>query len=1204
VDNRQKTIQETASDEEKPRGIPLEVSRLGGTGDVSLNIQFLQKALSLIRRDQDPRGWAGIQGNLGNLYFDRQEGDRADNIERAIEAFEALNSVYTRDRDGDQWGFAQYDLAKAYYARLHGERADNIERAIEAWENAVTVFTAERTYREWATTQNNLARAYTLRARGSPEENLATATRLLNQVISNRLQQNLPNLWAVALENLGDAHEARAKLGHTDSIERAIQAWRSALLVYSPERSPEDWTRIQNKLASAFYGLASGEPAGKGHAEYWEQASQAYTAALKASSRESDPKRWVEMQYNLASTLLQALERGENAPAIPLDARRVSEMFLDIADCCGRWDAPDPPDDWYAGLSMLGSVRALLTLPEADRKPELIWARLDSASKLLWLAQTNMQPAPITSRTAVLTGLINSARLMVEQARNHDQREIGFGWLRRASDSAQSLGDQRLLALARYELAWQSEQHQQGDEMAVRRHLISLYEKALTTARADPKLYLACLRHLIHNREVLFSRTHAERRANTVRLLQLIADADIAIPRENPELRCGYLQERVTAYDYILNAIEPYSGEPVIISAQEFQDDPALPTLPVTPQDIREDIVRSLDQAIELSRLLGQTREEWVLLWRQVRYLHHYGWLEAAKQALVRADGLGVHPLPLVEEPDLLSIRASVAELDGRFDEALALYKQASDALLNVPLSRIRLGAKLSLANRAQLLIMLERWEEAFLDLEQAISVEEAYLAEYHDKYHPIQDDYTVINLQGHLGWLSEFTQPIYADMARVCAHLNRPEDSFQFSEKARGSFTRRQLQVVPDRTNILNLTGQPSRTALLQYLIHDNESLCYVINAGHVELFSLPSRWSEEVARLRRGLVMLDGQPVSLRQLADAYAEHPGDQCRLRRWCRGLDEAGKLMYDMLVAPVAPYLEKHGIGRLIISSHSGLEQLPWYAAYHDSSDVRRYLADDFVLSKIASATVLQHVSAYDRLDCGSVAFAWDRHSGLQFVGVEEQMIRKAVADSGGDVVVRSFEDADSFYNFLAGSTRIHIASHGVFDDDDPFLTSLVLDTESRTCVRLADLLSGGVRLLRGCSVVLSSCETGLVAPDQGGEHVSLSTGFLLAGARQIVAPLWAVNDVATSLLMGRFYAEWAARPTDAPVALREAQCWLRRQSREELASTVEEVLHSSPVGVALRLRLFQLQKHFRTHECEIPYAHPHWWAGFEFIGSC
>ena len=537
MSNQQATLRERALAQEELQGIQLELSRPCRPSDVPRCIQLRQRALTLIPRERDPQLWAGMQGNLGKLYFIWEHGDRADNIERAIEAFEALNTVYTQETNGEEWAFAQFDLAKAYYARLHGDLADNIERAIQAWENALTVFTPERNLQEWATTQNNLARAYTHRTRGSRDKDLAWAIQLLDQVISMHLEQSLPKLWATAQENLGDAYEARVRYGDGDSIEQAIQAWDSALSVYSPGNSAEDWARIQSKLGFAYNRLASREPGDKRHAEMWEQTVNAYRAALNVFTRESDPKRWVEMQYNLAATLLQALEPTNNAPQIDIDARSISKMFLDIADFCVRSDAPNGPDVQYAGLSMLGSVKALLKMPEADRKPEQIWAQLDSASKMLWQIETNTKPAATVSRTAIVKGLINTGTLMIEQKTTDDRREIGFSWLRRALECAEKLGDQRLIAFVRYQIAWQSQQYLQGDEMAVRRHLISLYEDALASAQSDPEQFLACFEHLIYNRSVLFCRTREEQRANIARLLQLIADGDIAVPRESPELR-------------------------------------------------------------------------------------------------------------------------------------------------------------------------------------------------------------------------------------------------------------------------------------------------------------------------------------------------------------------------------------------------------------------------------------------------------------------------------------------------------------------------------------------------------------------------------------------------------------------------------------------------------------------------------------------
>jgi len=66
-----------------------------------------------------------------------------------------------------------------------------------------------------------------------------------------------------------------------------------------------------------------------------------------------------------------------------------------------------------------------------------------------------------------------------------------------------------------------------------------------------------------------------------------------------------------------------------------------------------------------------------------------------------------------------------------------------------------------------------------------------------------------------------------------------------------------------------------------------------------------------------------------------------------------------------------------------------------------------------------------------------------------------------------------------------------------------------------------------LRLARTQLVTLSACETGLVEFGRGlaDEYIGLPGILLQAGARAVVASLWAVDDLATALLMGRFYEE-------------------------------------------------------------------------------
>jgi CHAT domain-containing protein len=151
-------------------------------------------------------------------------------------------------------------------------------------------------------------------------------------------------------------------------------------------------------------------------------------------------------------------------------------------------------------------------------------------------------------------------------------------------------------------------------------------------------------------------------------------------------------------------------------------------------------------------------------------------------------------------------------------------------------------------------------------------------------------------------------------------------------------------------------------------------------------------------------------------------------------------------------------------------------------------------------------------------------------------------------------------------------------------------------------VSLRDLLS-----LRAEAdlVVLSACETGIPQLDVPDEVISLATGMLQARARCVVSSLWAVNDLSTALLMDRFYRELggalAGEPKPVAIALHAAQEWLRNLTLAEvrgilvqwMATTTAEDLQN--VLIVHFMALGQRGEH--------PFAHPHYWAGFQAHGA-
>jgi CHAT domain-containing protein len=121
---------------------------------------------------------------------------------------------------------------------------------------------------------------------------------------------------------------------------------------------------------------------------------------------------------------------------------------------------------------------------------------------------------------------------------------------------------------------------------------------------------------------------------------------------------------------------------------------------------------------------------------------------------------------------------------------------------------------------------------------------------------------------------------------------------------------------------------------------------------------------------------------------------------------------------------------------------------------------------------------------------------------------------------------------------------IHIAAHTLLDDRHPDLSGLVLstiDSKARRVDGFLPLLDIYKLHLDAHLVVLSACETYIGADLRGEGLLGLARGFLYAGARQVVASLWKVDDRATAVFMDRFYAALLREKASAPDALRQAQ---------------------------------------------------------------
>jgi tetratricopeptide (TPR) repeat protein len=76
-------------------------------------IDCFNHALQIYSRQQFPEYWAMLQHNLGLAYFQRNQGDRQDNLEKSIECFNKSLEIYTQQEFPAKWQINQDDLKQS-----------------------------------------------------------------------------------------------------------------------------------------------------------------------------------------------------------------------------------------------------------------------------------------------------------------------------------------------------------------------------------------------------------------------------------------------------------------------------------------------------------------------------------------------------------------------------------------------------------------------------------------------------------------------------------------------------------------------------------------------------------------------------------------------------------------------------------------------------------------------------------------------------------------------------------------------------------------------------------------------------------------------------------------------------------------------------------------------------------------------------------
>ncbi|WP_327000232.1 CHAT domain-containing protein [Dactylosporangium sp. NBC_01737] len=316
---------------------------------------------------------------------------------------------------------------------------------------------------------------------------------------------------------------------------------------------------------------------------------------------------------------------------------------------------------------------------------------------------------------------------------------------------------------------------------------------------------------------------------------------------------------------------------------------------------------------------------------------------------------------------------------------------------------------------------------------------------------------------------------------------------------------------------------------AELQRSIPEDTVLLTYCSAGD-ELLVLAARGGPD------GPVDYACPPVGWDEVAGLLARWNGDDPATDR------TAGARLSELLLAPFAGLLD--GAGHLLlVPDGAGLQAplhvLPWRGAP---------LIDTFAVTYLPAVNLLADEPGPDgtgpALVVGNPAGMAHGAQPLRFAELEAGAVaaRLGVVPLIGAAPTRAAVLAG-----LAAAPIIHLATHTMLDGDDPARSVILLAGGEELTVE--ELIGTG---LRAGLAVLSSCHSGVGRRTAGNEVLGLARTLLGAGVGTVVGALWAADDLATSVLMRRFYERLAGSGPAAALAL--AQREIRHLDRAALLS--------------------------------------------------
>jgi CHAT domain-containing protein/Flp pilus assembly protein TadD len=477
--------------------------------------------------------------------------------------------------------------------------------------------------------------------------------------------------------------------------------------------------------------------------------------------------------------------------------------------------------------------------------------------------------------------------------------------------------------------------------------------------------------------------------------------------------------------------------------------------------------------------------------------LTQLGQWERAEQALAEAESL--HPEPR-SRPFLELNAAAIALGRGRIEDSRNRYLRVSAANANNP--AITWAAHSGIANT---FMAASDTASAFRHFEAAIGVIEGAWSELN------ANEYKITFLSS----LIEFYQS-YVDALMAQGQV---EKALQIADRSRARLLSQRLsREVKQASRDYRTVARQSGSVWLSYWLAPRRSFLWVVTPKEVHAFTLPaSAEIEKLVRDYRGFI----------------------EGSMRDPMVSPSEAGKALYEKLIAPAASLLQKDA--DIVIVPDGALHQLS-FDTLPVYSPTPHYLVNDYAIAIAPSLGVYQATrpaaAGREVLIIGDPVSSGSDFPPLPHAATEIAAVEKRLAPMRSRVFTKDAARPDLWKTVDAAEySIIHIAAHAEANEKNPLQSAIILSPSPTPRLFAKDMIDTP---LRADLVTLSACRSSGAKAYRGEGLVGFAWTFLQAGSQSVVAGLWDVADESTSMLMDRMY-QGIARKESPARALRQAR---------------------------------------------------------------